>query len=325
MSLLPPFPWYGGKRRWAPLVWERFGRVGVYSEPFAGSLAVLLHNATPASREIICDTDGGVCNFWRAVRADPEAVAHWADYPTIHQDLTARHRYLVEWLRKHGGRLEQDPDYYDARVAGWWVWGISLWIGGGWCQIGYRQQDKPPERKPLVQATGGGKGVNVQTKALSNRRPVVQATDGGKGVSAQTKTLSDKRPYVADHASGRGIARQRNRLPSDQISQTDNRGGGSGVSAQRNKIPRTGKGVDARRRAQMPAVADWPGGQGVAAQRKPHDKTPKINHRGGGTGVSAQRLEEKRPSAGGTNSQGKGVNAQRSGLIYNPRHARLTR
>jgi hypothetical protein len=29
-----PFPWYGGKRKAAPLIWERFGDVGHYVEPF---------------------------------------------------------------------------------------------------------------------------------------------------------------------------------------------------------------------------------------------------------------------------------------------------
>ena len=37
-----PFPWFGGKSRVAPLVWERFGDVRNYVEPFMGSLAVLL-------------------------------------------------------------------------------------------------------------------------------------------------------------------------------------------------------------------------------------------------------------------------------------------
>lgn len=26
-----------------------------------------------------------------------------------------------------------DPEAYDAKLAGWWVWGISQWIGSGWC------------------------------------------------------------------------------------------------------------------------------------------------------------------------------------------------
>lgn len=33
-----------------------------------------------------------------------------------------------------------DPDIYDAKIAGWWVWGASCWIGGGWGLKTYRSQ-----------------------------------------------------------------------------------------------------------------------------------------------------------------------------------------
>ena len=36
-ALRAPFPWFGGKRRVAPEVWERFGDVPNYVEPFFGS------------------------------------------------------------------------------------------------------------------------------------------------------------------------------------------------------------------------------------------------------------------------------------------------
>lgn len=35
MSAIPaPFPWFGGKRRVADVVWQRFGHVGNYVEAF---------------------------------------------------------------------------------------------------------------------------------------------------------------------------------------------------------------------------------------------------------------------------------------------------
>jgi DNA adenine methylase len=46
-QLEAPFPWFGGKRKVASLVWARFGEVVNYVEPFFGSGAVLL-NWTPA-------------------------------------------------------------------------------------------------------------------------------------------------------------------------------------------------------------------------------------------------------------------------------------
>jgi hypothetical protein len=62
--LKAPFPWFGGKSRVAPLVWERFGDVTVYAEPFAGSLAVLLGRPKEHERAIesVNDKDGFVCN-----------------------------------------------------------------------------------------------------------------------------------------------------------------------------------------------------------------------------------------------------------------------
>ena len=40
-DLRSPFPWFGGKSRVAGLVWDRFGDVPNYVEPFFGSGAVL--------------------------------------------------------------------------------------------------------------------------------------------------------------------------------------------------------------------------------------------------------------------------------------------
>ena len=41
--LKAPFPYHGAKHRHATDVWQRFGKVSVYAEPFAGTLAVLLN------------------------------------------------------------------------------------------------------------------------------------------------------------------------------------------------------------------------------------------------------------------------------------------
>ena len=98
-----PFPWFGGKRRVANLVWEALGDVDNYVEPFAGSLAVLLERpASHAARcETVNDADSYLANFWRALAADPEAVAYHADWPVNETDLFARHLWLVT-----AGRLE---------------------------------------------------------------------------------------------------------------------------------------------------------------------------------------------------------------------------
>jgi hypothetical protein len=48
-------------------------------------------------------------------------------------DLHARHRWLVDAAPALLEKLIADPEYFDAKIAGWWVWGICTWIGNGWC------------------------------------------------------------------------------------------------------------------------------------------------------------------------------------------------
>lgn len=131
--LVAPFPWFGGKRRIAAEVWARLGDPVNYVEPFFGSGAVLLARPAPGRVETINDKDRMVSNFWRAVRADPEGVAAWADWPVNEADLHARHWWLLTEGAARLGRIEGDPDFHDAKVAGWWAWGACAWIGHGWC------------------------------------------------------------------------------------------------------------------------------------------------------------------------------------------------
>lgn len=133
VGLDAPFPFFGGKRRVAPIVWRALGDVGGYVEPFAGSLAVLLGRPGEPGVETVSDVDAFLSNFWRAVKAAPEEVARWADEPVSEVDLFARHLWLVNSGRERLAALEADPEHFDAKVAGWWVWGLCCWIGSGWC------------------------------------------------------------------------------------------------------------------------------------------------------------------------------------------------
>jgi hypothetical protein len=130
--LRAPFPWFGGKRRVAAQVWQAFGDVANYVEPFAGSLAVLLGRPTAPRIETVNDLDCYLANFWRAVSIAPDEVARCADWPVNEADLHARHRWLVG-RTEFRERMRRDPDFFDAKIAGWWVWGLCQWIGSGWC------------------------------------------------------------------------------------------------------------------------------------------------------------------------------------------------
>ena len=165
--LVAPFPWWGGKRRVASLVWSRFGRVTNYVEPFAGSLAVLLGRPEVVGTETVTDKDGYVANFWRAIQHDPEQVARWATWPVNEWDLHARHRWLVDQA-DFQARLLSDPDFYDPKVAGWWVWGVCLWIGSGWCVPGQSDQRVLHRKLPVL---SGQVGVIAVQRRLPRKRP----------------------------------------------------------------------------------------------------------------------------------------------------------
>ena len=171
--LKAPFPYFGGKSKAAPAVWAAFGDgVKNYIEPFAGSAAMLLAAPEGKRIETINDFDGFVANFWRALAHDPDAVAHAADWPVNEVDLVARHSWLVRHRAPITEQLCADPAWYDARSAGWWVWGACNWIGGGWCSgdgpwvhDGTRLVRKEGDagqgiNRQLPQLGGGGRGIN---------------------------------------------------------------------------------------------------------------------------------------------------------------------
>lgn len=163
-ALRVPFPYFGGKSRAAHLVWERFGNLKNYVEPFFGSGAVLLARPHAPQVETINDKDHFLVNFWRAVQADPDAVARHADWPVSECDLASRHYWLVTEGAARIERCDGDPAHYDAQVAGWWLWGACAWIGVGWCHGNGPWQWTGDQ---WVKRSGAGKGINRQLPRLS--------------------------------------------------------------------------------------------------------------------------------------------------------------
>lgn len=128
MQLVPPFHWFGGKRRWAPIVNPELGKVDVYVEPFSGGLGILV-SRKPARFETVGDIDGMVCNFWRAAGREPEKLAEYYDFPNVHHELTARRVWLRQWADKNMTRIVTDVDFYDVKAAGYWGWCLVRWLG----------------------------------------------------------------------------------------------------------------------------------------------------------------------------------------------------
>ena len=188
-TLKAPFPYFGGKSRIAAIVWDRLGDVHNFIEPFFGSGAVLLARPHEPKIETVNDIDGMIANFWRALQAEPEAVAKWADWPVSEVDLEARHVWLVGQKASLGAALKADPEYYDVKIAGWWVWGLCSWIGAGWC-------------------AGKSSGINRKRPHLG---------DAGRGINRRLPHLGDagqginrKLPHLGN--AGKGINRQRPHL-----------------------------------------------------------------------------------------------------------------
>jgi site-specific DNA-adenine methylase len=128
-----PFPYFGGKSLATSVVWAEFGIVKNYVEPFVGSAAMLLGSPNENRIETINDFDGMISNFWRSIKHDPGTVAYHADWPINEADLFARHSWLTRQNKNVLDQLHADPEWYDAKIAGWWVWGMCSWIGDGWC------------------------------------------------------------------------------------------------------------------------------------------------------------------------------------------------
>jgi hypothetical protein len=105
---------------------------------------VLLGRPTAPRIETVNDLDCYLANFWRAVKWAPELVAEHADWPVNEADLHARHRDLVARV-EFRRRMKREAKYFDAEIAGWWVWGLCQWIGGGWCaaRTGMREREAP--------------------------------------------------------------------------------------------------------------------------------------------------------------------------------------
>lgn len=189
MNLKAPFPYFGGKSGAAERVWNALGNVENYVEPFFGSGAVLLARPHEPTVETVSDIDGLLSNVWRALHAAPDAVAEHADWPVNEADLFARHTWLVEQREALTERLMGDPEWYDAKAAGWWIWGACAWIGSGWCsgEGGWIVEDGVPVRRK-------GAGVSRQIPHLR-----------GAGQGIHNPSVSRKIPHL--HDGGRGVHR----------------------------------------------------------------------------------------------------------------------
>lgn len=243
-GLRAPFPWYGSKRGAAILIEQLHGDVNNLVIPCAGSIGELLGRSSPAKIELVNDLDGLVVNAWRAIKYSPERVADLVDYPVHEVTLHAVHDHLIharttKGLRRRsmksgrrGSRplaeyLREDERHHDTRLAAWWIWGRSCWLGGGWCKETSRkrpalagQGDRPHKGHGVARQIGReGQGDAMRTRVQGRGGSVYY----GQGVAKPVTWRA--RPHLS-HA-GNGITPRQ--MPMVSGSYTGHPGHGNGV------------------------------------------------------------------------------------------------
>ena len=183
MTIAAPFPYFGGKRRAAPRIWQALGDPAGYVEPFAGSAAVLLARPTFAGRrvETLNDADGWLVNTWRAIQLSPAEVAKHAWGPVAEIDYHAR----LAWLQQRRtpdlvAWMEGDPEAHDAKAAGWWLYVVACGIGDPFGPGPWRVVDGHLRKLPHL--GNAGQGVNRELPHLGN---------AGRGVNRELPHLGN--------------------------------------------------------------------------------------------------------------------------------------
>jgi site-specific DNA-adenine methylase len=183
VTIAAPFPYFGGKRRAAPRIWQALGDPAGYVEPFAGSAAVLLARPTFAGRrvETLNDADGWLVNTWRAIQLSPAEVAKHAWGPVAEIDYHAR----LAWLQQRRtpdlvAWMEGDPEAHDAKAAGWWLYVVACGIGDPFGPGPWRVVDGHLRKLPHL--GNAGQGVNRELPHLGN---------AGRGVNRELPHLGN--------------------------------------------------------------------------------------------------------------------------------------
>ena len=123
--------------------------------------------------------------------------------------------------------MKTEPDFFDPKRAGWWVWGISQWISGGWCaqpKEGCKVERKRTEMKRGVHKRslrapgnefgyfrpGSPQGVNSKpgwSRAFSRHDADAVALSVRAPVGIHARGVRQQLPCISGDggATGRGI------------------------------------------------------------------------------------------------------------------------
>lgn len=148
---------------------------------------------------------------------------YFANQILVHNcDLHARHLWLVNQV-DFRERMMSDPEYYDAKIAGWWVWGLCAWIGSGWCDISRTERAQqipelhggrgghrahPTRQMPQLRPYQGVEGLPRQLPAISER----PGSMGIHGPAINGAGVPNKPPFL-QHSGGVGVHRPSVQMP----------------------------------------------------------------------------------------------------------------
>ena len=194
-DLSAPMPWFGGKSRIANQIWQRLDgkSLDCYLEPCMGSAAPFLTRPLPIrGREILNDYDSLLVNAYRSIQRDPDVLAEiCCSILRAESELHAIHAHLTSVRDEMRSRVEGDPDYYDVKLGAWWLWGIGMKLGGGWCSGEGPWHVVGGKLVCLENGDSGrnGNGITRSVPCVGNRGVLRQSIDELK---AWMRTLSNR-------------------------------------------------------------------------------------------------------------------------------------
>lgn len=151
MFMKSPYSYFGGKRSVSNIIWSGLGNIENYIEPFFGSLSILLNNPQPSKVETVNDLDCFLVNFWRSLQFDIDNIIKYAKFPVSEVELHSRHQWLLsEEVSDILKKILNDPNFFDAKIAGYWIYGQCASIGNNWLN------SKGLKALPLLSSAGGG-------------------------------------------------------------------------------------------------------------------------------------------------------------------------
>ena len=95
--------------------------------PCSSAVPIPRGSKRSTTRTVFSVTSGARCSM---------TLTPWRTTPTSRATSVICTPGIAGWCHSASSlaaRLEGDPDYYDAQIAGWWCWGMCCWIGSGWC------------------------------------------------------------------------------------------------------------------------------------------------------------------------------------------------